>query len=1102
MTALALVGGANFTLAQTDVTSEYVTNAGFENCTAETSDVVAKTIKDYSTSGWTNANMGEYTTIAVTSYGSKVKVGGSTTPSTKKDGATVSGNTLGIIAGWSDAVTIQSGDITLPAGAYTLTVDHYLTSSTQNYVNTSSRFGFVTSGNSYLVSSTSFTASTWTTETVTFTLTEPTEGKIQIGLKGENKSGSGSPAVFYDDVTLTWTDPESAAHAATLAANKETLNGYIKKATALNGVLSDAALTTAIGTAQDVYDNATDYATDNDGVVSASTTLNNAITTALSSATAVALENGTFDTTPNNTLNGDGTTTFGGTLSTATSNPDNTKDMTANTGDHGYLYDVTGWTQYSKFNSTASQGTTSEYGTAMPANGWSTNSTTPPATDMFGGSTGAALHLSAGWGDQARYQQTINNLPSGRYVFYYEVINQHSNTGIASNYTGVNGAAGDFYGTTNSFVFSTLSSAAQGEWIAQAFEFDVAKTANINFNVGVTTSTAGSANGAKLWIDNVLVYRIGDLTVTDADAAAILEEVAALDDVVYNATDKNTLAEAKNTFENNKNIDNYNALNDALIAAKNSVTVYTTLNTAITNVEGWTATTAAEGIRTKYNNGEYANETTAANIYSEYQAAEMTALVADEATEFTSVILNHSFETGDMTGWSAEGRSDTGVKENSNATYTINNGVDGNYIFNSWGGSAENNVYQTIANLPAGTYQLSALLAGFTGEELVLAANETTNSVTVAGDKTTGNIVNVVFTLAEAGDVTIKASNTKATSADASFIKADNFTLKAYSDPLAALKEQLSTLQEQATSALANNDYANVTGKEKATLTTLSTLAPEETEEAYNTAISNITAAISAFTAAKTNYDIFATYNKELKYADADKKPSITDESTAASIISDLRAYYESHALAEGVEGAVSFADAIAGTDPEVNEGWTGGIGVDNRDVEKYTDAAGNPSGKYYDGGWSNTTGVNINMYRTIELPAGKYLLTVTARASEALTTYTLSVGDEVVNLPQNGSGVNVGVFGHGWDDVSLEFETDGTPVTLTIKAASTEYYQWVSFNRFRLMQLVDNGPTTGIESVATAAQKADETVYDLQGRRVNAMTKGLYIVNGKKVIK
>ena len=224
--ALALlVSGVCNLWAQTDVTSTYITNAGFDACTAESSDVAAKTIRNYSSNGWTNANTGSFTTIAVTAYGGGKKVGGSTTPSTKKDGTTVSGNTLGIIAGWADEVKIQSGEITLLAGVYTLTVDHYLTSSTNNYGNSSSRFGFVTSSTSYLVSSTTFTASTWTTETVTFTLTESTTGKIQLGLKGNNNAGSGAPAVFYDDVKLTYIPFADATDYANLNSAISTVEG-------------------------------------------------------------------------------------------------------------------------------------------------------------------------------------------------------------------------------------------------------------------------------------------------------------------------------------------------------------------------------------------------------------------------------------------------------------------------------------------------------------------------------------------------------------------------------------------------------------------------------------------------------------------------------------------------------------------------------------------------------------------------------------------------------------------------------------------------------------------------------------------------------------
>ena len=54
-----------------------------------------------------------------------------------------------------------------------------------------------------------------------------------------------------------------------------------------------------------------------------------------------------------------------------------------------------------------------------------------------------------------------------------------------------------------------------------------------------------------------------------------------------------------------------------------------------------------------------------------------------------------------------------------------------------------------------------------------------------------------------------------------------------------------------------------------------------------------------------------------------------------------------------------------------------------------------------------------------------------------------------------------------------------------------------------RSLRIVPEGglPPTGINTVKTAADTKDATVYDLQGRRVNKPTKGLFIVNGKKVV-
>ena len=41
----------------------------------------------------------------------------------------------------------------------------------------------------------------------------------------------------------------------------------------------------------------------------------------------------------------------------------------------------------------------------------------------------------------------------------------------------------------------------------------------------------------------------------------------------------------------------------------------------------------------------------------------------------------------------------------------------------------------------------------------------------------------------------------------------------------------------------------------------------------------------------------------------------------------------------------------------------------------------------------------------------------------------------------------------------------------------------------------------SGIEEHAVVAED-DNTVYDLQGRKVDNPTKGIYIINGKKVVR
>lgn len=88
----------------------------------------------------------------------------------------------------------------------------------------------------------------------------------------------------------------------------------------------------------------------------------------------------------------------------------------------------------------------------------------------------------------------------------------------------------------------------------------------------------------------------------------------------------------------------------------------------------------------------------------------------DDPKDATSYIVNPSFETGDLTGWTCnkknvnknEDSSDLRVADNGNGTYHCDN-ADGNYVFNVW--SWGNPITQNVKDIPSGIYKLEAMVA-------------------------------------------------------------------------------------------------------------------------------------------------------------------------------------------------------------------------------------------------------------------------------------------------------------------------------------------------------------------------------------------------------
>jgi hypothetical protein len=188
----------------TDVTDTYIKNAGFD----EESDFVtaAVSIGDYngvqSVNGWTGVTDVTWASAAVFEVGGSYQLNKMSAPGTNSEGKT-EGGVLGFNVAWNSKA-YYTQDVKLPAGFYTLSYVSFNANSTTTKNFGSNYTGFVPDEGTAVVSSTvAFAYNQWTTDKVSFTLTEETSGKIRLGFNGVDGSGSGvTPRLFVDYVKL------------------------------------------------------------------------------------------------------------------------------------------------------------------------------------------------------------------------------------------------------------------------------------------------------------------------------------------------------------------------------------------------------------------------------------------------------------------------------------------------------------------------------------------------------------------------------------------------------------------------------------------------------------------------------------------------------------------------------------------------------------------------------------------------------------------------------------------------------------------------------------------------------------------------------------
>lgn len=746
------------------------------------------------------------------------------------------------------------------------------------------------------------------------------------------------------------------------------------------------------------------------------------------------------------------------------------KDMV---GDDVYgIQEVDGWqyTILSGDNNTADYpnsgmgGAVFAYGSSNYLRG---NNVNVPAVGPDGNS-GNGLAFFAVWGCGAYYYQDVTLQP-GEYTISIPV---YCISGTQNNTSYI----GFIPNSGSKQVVAT--NPAVGQWTTQTVSFTLATETAGKIALGYQSTGQGSGANPHIVIDKVTIMYTS--TVIKDELASIIGIATSTNEKVNDSDLAAAISTAQAVYENpTASQDDVNAQVAALQQAISTATIgyiqETGNATLLINNPGFELTTP-----------ETTNWASGANPNS-----------ANYATTDWTNIQGAAWSSSAVVEYGG-----TGQVNGASAPEADNFGNTGNALGISVGWSGKVTYKSNTILLPAGAYTLT--LNAYNNNSVTQFKSQngfiSTNGSSYLSTKTsfpygewTTDVITFILNEDTEGYIQIGGQAYDAGSGNNAKVFFDNITLT-YSDPLEALKNAYQEALAAAEEADGNPEYSNISGEERDALETEIAKGEPTTKEGYEEAIAALQQATATYIAAKDAYDTWvnATDCPELSYADPAKKTAVealfdefptsaadAQEKTAA-IYQALRAYYESHALAEAVDGAVNMTESI--TNYNASNGnndwtWTGNKN-EPRNTESWTDSEGNNQYMYFDGGNWGGTGWTTTMEQTITIPAGRYLLTAKGRASDGVTL-TMSVGEESVELPNvNASG---NVFDRGWCDGSVEFETNGDPITILVKATTDGNHQWFSVGDFRLVQLEEIEVPMADEADYAALMEAATPYMDLE---------------------
>lgn len=182
----------------------------------------------------------------------------------------------------------------------------------------------------------------------------------------------------------------------------------------------------------------------------------------------------------------------------------------------------------------------------------------------------------------------------------------------------------------------------------------------------------------------------------------------------------------------------------------------------------------------RYNNKLVSNDGSIEIAMIDKAVRTAVAAQTSEGSDMTLLITNNSFEDGTTKGWTVQNANDTGVKPNTDGTYTTA-GVDGSYLFNTWSGAGDECglLYQDVTGLCNGYYRLNALVTAWKDRGVNIIANKQHKGVVI--NEGEGKFVDLAIDfivtdgtarIGVVGDYAGEFNYKKGT-----FFKADNFRL-------------------------------------------------------------------------------------------------------------------------------------------------------------------------------------------------------------------------------------------------------------------------------------------------------------------------------------